>query len=56
MNDDVKTGFELPKPDMGIGKVNIGGDAKPIPETKKDPIDEQGKHVSDNWDSSFNDD
>ena len=35
MNDDVKTGFEMPKPDMGIGKVNIGGDAKPIPETKK---------------------
>ena len=47
MNDDVKTGFEMPKPDMGIGKVNIGGDAKPIPETKKDPIDEQWKHVSD---------
>ena len=56
MNDDVKTGFEMPKPDMGIGKVNIGGDAKPIPETKKDTIDEQWKHVSDNWDSSFNDD
>ena len=38
MNDDVKTGFDMPKPDTGIGTVSIGGDAKPMPEKKKDPI------------------
>lgn len=56
MNDNKNTGFDLPKPDVGIGKVHIGGDAKPVPDDKKDPIDDQWKHVSSNWDSSFNDD
>ena len=56
MNDDVKTGFNMPKPDMGIGTVSIGGDAKPIPEKKTDPIDEQWKQAKANplnWDSSY---
>tara|TARA_B100000214_G_scaffold32616_1_gene20822 strand:- start:2544 stop:2729 length:186 start_codon:yes stop_codon:yes gene_type:complete len=59
MNDDVKTGFDMPKPDTGIGTVSIGGDAKPMPEKKTDPIDEQWKQTSANplnWDSSYNDD
>ena len=56
MNDNKNTGFDPPKPDVGIGKVHIGGDAKPVPDDKKEPIDDQWKHVSSNWDSSFNDD
>lgn len=30
MTENEKVGFDLPKPDMGMGKVTIGGDAVAI--------------------------
>ena len=42
MSDDNKVGFDLPKPDMAIGEVKIGGDAKPVTE-------EEDKNISEQW-------
>ena len=42
MTDDKKVGFDMPKPDFGLGQVTIGGDAEIVQE-KNESDNEENK-------------